>query len=333
MRNRNGMNTPDLDLDLVRCFLAVAESGSFTLAARRLNLSQSAVSLKIQRLEELLGRKVFARTNRSVVLTAEGDIALGYARRLLELGHEMVRHVAQPAVAGTLRLGVVQQFGHQFLPELLARFKRQHPRVFLTVEVGMTMELLTALEADRFDLVLGAAGSAPRPGGKPDAFTEDRVLMREPLVWVGGGQVTKGFETETLPLVLFTPPCSYRRTATESLEAAGRAWEVVYSSSSLASIQAAVQAGLGVSVLGRSCVLPGMKILGAKAKLPRLPESAIALYRRKSPHEALARSLGTFIADAIAVWQKQRLAALSDRRPPSGTLTRRPLRPATSTGK
>lgn len=299
------MNLPDLDLDLLRCFLAVAESGGFTSAARRLNLSQSAVSLKIQRLESLLGRLLFTRTSRSLKLTPEGEILLDYARRLLALNQEMIQRVSQPAVGGMLRLGVIQQFGQEFLPQLLSQFKKAHPGVRLCVEVGMSADLLLAMEEGRFDIVLAAAGFLPGPGSQGGAFAEERVIMREPLVWVQARNSTLNLRQDPLPLVLFTSPCAFRRAAGEALEKAGRAWESVYSSASLASIQAAVQADLGISVFARSSVQPGMKILGPRQGLPALPDSVIALYRRKSAAEPLTSTLAGFITQSVARWQEQ----------------------------
>lgn len=294
------VRTPDLDLDLVRCFLVVAESGGFTTAARRLNLSQSAVSLKVQRLETLLGRSLFARTSRTVQLTCEGEVMLSYARRLLALSQEMVRRVAHPAMEGTLRLGVVQQFGQQFLPDLLARFKRAHPRVSLCVEVGISADLLAAMEEDRFDLVLAAAGFTPGPAAAGiEGLREERVIFREPLIWTQAHDSALDPRTDPVPLILFAPPCGFRRAAFDALEAAGRPWQVVYASASLASIQAAVRADLGIALLGRSSVLPGMKVVPTKAGLPSLPDTAISLYLRKSAREPLAQSLGSFISTAV----------------------------------
>lgn len=288
------MITPDLDLDLVRCFLAVAENGGFTAASRRLNLTQSAVSLKIQRLESLLGHPVFLRTSRSVSLTTEGEILVAYGRRLLALNQEMVDRIRGTAETGRIRLGVMQQFGQQFLPVLLAEFKRSHPKVSLGVEVGMTSELLAGMEDDRYDLVLGAAGVAP--AGK---FDEEPVLLREKVVWAQCSGSAIDPRLNPLPLVLFPAPCGYRRAALAALEKSGRTWEVVYSSASLPSIQAAVQADLGVTVLGKSSVLPGMKVVGPKGTLPALPDTSIVIYRRKSPEASLAVSLGKFIAGAV----------------------------------
>ncbi|MGV3660648.1 MAG: LysR family transcriptional regulator [Prosthecobacter sp.] len=299
------MNAPDLDLDLVRCFLAVVESRSFTSASRQLNLSQSAVSLKIQRLEATLGQRVFVRQTRSIALTPEGELVLLYAHRLLDLGQEMLKQVAHSQVQGMLRLGVIQQLDQQFLPNLLRQFKRQHPNVGLTVEAGMTVDLLRALEEDRFDLVLGAAGHAPRSGQNKYAYVEHRVLLREPAVWVQSSSSDLDLTKEMLPLILFPAPCGLRKIVLERLEKRARPWQVVYSSASLASIQTAVQADLGISALARSAVLPGMKIISG-AGLPPLPDAAITLYSRKTPYDSLARSLTEFIAAALTRWHADR---------------------------
>lgn len=288
------MTIPALDLDLVQCFLAVTESGGFTAAGRRLHLTQSAVSLKIQRLEALVGHSVFARTSRSLALTAEGELLLTYGRRLLALNHEMLDRISRAGDTGILRLGIMPQFGQQFLPALLSEFKRSHPQVELSVEVGMTGELLAGMEADRYDLVVGAAGFSTS-----GSLHEDRVLLREKVAWVQSSAAPLKPGKEPLPLVLFPAPCGYRKTALDLLDRAGLPWRIVYSSSSLSSIQAAVQAGLGIGVLGKSSILPGMKAVAAKAGLPPMPDVAIAIYSRKSPSGALTGSFAAFLVAAI----------------------------------
>jgi DNA-binding transcriptional LysR family regulator len=291
------VKVPDIDLDLLRCFLAVADTGGFTAAAKRLNLSQSAVSLKIQRLENILGREVLARTSRSLTLTREGEIVLGYAHRLLGLSREMIELVAQPAVESFFRVGVSHQFGSRVLPALLAQFRRSHPQVSLTVEVGMTGDLLGGLEEDRFDVVVGAAGYTAK-GHRADAFTEERLLVREPSVWVQSKSSRIPANGDPLPLVLFPPPCGIRKVVLESLEKAGRAWQVVFLSTSLASVQSAVEADLGISALGRSSVTPNMKIITARQGWPALPDIAVSIYRSKSANGSLVRSLSVLLAKA-----------------------------------
>ncbi len=288
------MPDPDLDLDLVRCFLAVAESGGFTAAARRLNLTQSAVSLKVQRLESLLGHPVFVRTSRSVNLSAEGEIVEAYGRRLLATSREMVERVRGTAESGSLRLGVLHQFGQQRLPELLAEFRRAHPKVGLEVEVGMTAELLSLMDEGRYDMVIGAAAAA-----LPGKYEEEPLLAKEPVAWVRSAKSAIDLRANPLPLVFFPAPCGFRRAALEALEKQGRTWQVVYSSASLSSIQAAVLADLGIGVLGKSSMLPGMRVLGKSSALPGFPHLSIALYRRSSQATPLETSLALFLSAAV----------------------------------
>jgi DNA-binding transcriptional LysR family regulator len=288
------VSDPVLDLDLVRCFLAVAESGGFTAAARRLNLTQSAVSLKVQRLEALLGHPVFVRTSRSVSLSPEGEIVEAYGRRLLATSREMVERVRGTAESGCLRLGVLHQFGQQRLPELLAEFRRAHPKVALEVEVGTTAELLALMDEGRYDMVIGAAGVAV-----PGKYVEEPLLAKEPVTWVRAEKSTIDLHADPLPLVFFPAPCGFRRVALEALEKQGRAWQVVYSSASLSSVQAAVQADLGIGVLGKSSLLPGMQALGKASGLPLFPDLSIVLYRRSSEATPLEASLASFMAGAV----------------------------------
>jgi DNA-binding transcriptional LysR family regulator len=294
----------DIDLDLLRSFLAVGESGGFTAAAKRLNLSQSAVSLKIQRLEKLLGKKVIVRNSRSLTLSREGEIVKGYAHRLLALSQEMIQLVAEPAAEGIFRLGVMNQFGQHLLPALLSQFKRQYPHVCLTVEVGTTTDLLRELEEDRLDVVLGAAGYFPAKSAKVDAFNEQSVLLRERSVWVRAESSLIDVRRDPVPLVLFAGPCGFRRMALDLLEKAGRSSRIVFSSASLASIQSAVQADIGVSILGKSSVLSGMKVIKPSKALPALPDTAVAIYSCKSASPSMVRSLSALLSKAIADWQK-----------------------------
>src|SRR5260221_7301205 len=115
------MHCPDIDLDLIRCFLTVVESGGFTQASKRLHITQSGITLKIKRLEEQLNCRLFRRTAKPLELSHEGEIVLGYARRLLDLNQEMVQRVTKPKSTRALRLGVVDHFGPQLLPLWLAK--------------------------------------------------------------------------------------------------------------------------------------------------------------------------------------------------------------------
>ena len=249
------MRIPDLDLDLLRCFVTVAERGGFTAGGAALGLTQSAVSLKVKRLEEVLGRRVLERTSRAVALTRDGEALLGYARRMLALNDEAVRRLVAPAMAGRLRLGVADHFVPRSLAPLLARFARIYPDVRLEVEVGRSHELRAEQEAGRLDLVLGK---------RRDGETAGRPIFTEAVVWAAAPDFTPP-EGRPLPLALLPPGCMFRDRALAALGRATVAQEGVFGSASLLGVAAAAQAGLGATVLGRGGFLPGLR------EVPGLP--------------------------------------------------------------
>jgi len=254
------MRLPDLDLDLLRCLVAVAERGGFTAAGLALGLTQSAISLKVKRLEELVGKRLLERTSRSVALTREGEALLGYARRMLALNEEAVRRMIAPPVAGRLRLGVADHFVPQHLAPILARFARAYPELRLEVEVGRSHELRAAMAKGALDLVLGK---------RRDGETEGRPIWTETIVWVG----TRDWQAppdRPLPLAMLPKGCMFRDRALAALARAGLAHEIVYSSASLLGVAAAAQAGFALTVLGRSGLLAGL------VEIPGLPAPGTA---------------------------------------------------------
>jgi DNA-binding transcriptional LysR family regulator len=259
------MRIPDLDLDLLRCFVQVAERGGFTAAAPALGLTQSAISLKIRRLEELLGRRVLERTSRSVALTPQGETLLAYARRMLALNEEAVRRLVAPPVTGRLRLGVADHFVPRNLAPLLARFSRSHPGIRLEVEVGRSHELRRAMEAGSLDLVLGK---------RRDGESEGAILWSEPVIWVAApGWIAP--EGRPLPLAMLPAGCMFRDRALAALARAGLGFEITYTSASLLGVAAAVQAGLGITVIGASGLPEGLVPLPG---LPPLEPAEMAVF-------------------------------------------------------
>jgi DNA-binding transcriptional LysR family regulator len=259
------MRIPDLDLDLLRCFVQVAERGGFTAAAPALGLTQSAISLKIRRLEELLGRRMLERTSRSVALTPQGETLLAYARRMLALNEEAVRRLVAPPVTGRLRLGVADHFVPRNLAPLLARFSRSHPGIRLEVEVGRSHELRRAMEAGSLDLVLGK---------RRDGESEGAILWTEPVIWAAApGWIAP--EGRPLALAMLPAGCMFRDRALAALARAGLGFEITYTSASLLGVAAAVQAGLGITVIGASGLPEGLVPLPG---LPPLEPAEMAVF-------------------------------------------------------
>ncbi|PZR33668.1 LysR substrate-binding domain-containing protein [Caulobacter segnis] len=271
-------NTTNLDLDLVRAFVMVSESRSFTQAGERLGRSQSAVSLQVRRLEDLIGEPLFRRDARRVSLTDKGEVFLAQARRLLRVNDDIVAALAADEVEGEVRLGAPEDFATAHLPAVLGAFARSHPRIALSVTCDLTLRLLDRISAGELDLALVKREPL---GGELGVR-----VWREPLVWVGrdGEDLTS---SRVVSLIAAPSPCVYRRRATTALDEAGKAWRIAYTSPSVAGQLAALRAGLGVSVLPRAMVPDDLAILGGEA--PALADGEIALIRHREAGPAADR--------------------------------------------
>lgn len=251
----------DLDIDMLRCFMEVAETGSFTKAGNNIGLTQSGVSVKIRRLEERLELQIFNRTSKSLSLTHDGEILFDHAKRILSAHDEAVSRLTKPKASGKLRVGVIDYFLPELLPNILRKFKRQYPNIHLEVWIDVGMNLIPLFEKGELDIVVA---------GKESYQGNCRSLMQEPLFWVVGKD-TDASQHETLPLVLFPSPCSFRKIATESLQNDNREWEIPFTGTSIASIQTAVLAGMGISILPQGALKEGIKKAPSHLGLPELP--------------------------------------------------------------
>ncbi len=276
-----------IEADLLQTFVAIADSGSFTDAARRVHRTQSAVSMQIKRLEELLGRPVFAREGRSVSLTRDGEMLLGHARRILKAHQEALAAFVQSDLQGTVRLGTVDEYAVPFLPAILARFAESHPLVHVEVVCDTTTNLLGLLAEDAVDLALITHGYGDDGG---------IVLLREPVVWVTLATQC-AHRQDPVPLALFHPGCKFRQWAIDALAKQGRAYRLAYTSVSLSGIEAALRAGLAVSALPRSNVGVGFRILDSQDGFPALPSYQIALRRSANARSPIHDCLEQHILD------------------------------------
>ena len=274
--------TSDLDLALLRTFVAVLDRGSVTAAARHVGRTQSAVSQQLQRLEASVGRSLLVREGRRSSLTPEGELLLRYARDMLRLSDEARRRLQGGVVSGRVRFGVPDLYAAYLLPEALASFARAYPRVEIDLHCAMSTRLLASLEAGEIDLALVT--------GRGGALDDGREVRREPLVWVAG-EGARPEEQDVLPLAMLPPRAHYRDLALAALDRVGRSWRIVCVSESIAGLQAAVFAGLAVSVVARCAVSPGMRVIPSNAKrLPALPDVFLKLHYSAAPdHSALQR--------------------------------------------
>jgi DNA-binding transcriptional LysR family regulator len=224
------------------------------------------------------------------VLTPAGEILLTYARQLLQMADEARARLLELDVEGTIRLGTPEDFATAHLPDVLARFARAHPRVALDVNCNFSFNLLEGFSKGEYDLVLVKREPLGPAGGV--------AVWRDVLVWVSGPQLILD-KAHPLPLVLAPAPDVYRKRALASLQAVRREWRIVYTSLSSEGLQAAVRAGLGVTVLSKSMVPDGLKLLGDEHGLPQLPDAEIALYRAPGTLSRAAELLAEHIVHSL----------------------------------
>lgn len=271
----------NLDIDLLRAFCVIAQEGTVSAAAEKLLRNQSTVSLQLKRLEDAIGQQLFVRSSRQMRLSSSGEMLLDYAQQILALNDEVVARSKEPELVGTVRLGVPEDFATTYMPVVLGEFAKAHPLVALEVTCELTLNLLEGYRTGRFDLVLVKRELSAKKSGVR--------VWHEPLVWVAG----PGYSIPSqgaLPLVVSPEPCVYRKRATQALTRSGLPWRIAYTCGSLAGAQAAVKAGLGMTVLPRDMVPEGLHVLHAKS-LPKLKETEIALMMRQpvSPPAAKLR--------------------------------------------
>lgn len=279
--------TPLLDTDVLRTFVAIAECGSFTRAARQVFRTPSALSMQIKRLEETLGQALFVREARQVRLTPEGEVLLGYGRRLLSLNEEAVTQFLAPKVAGRLGFGTTDDVGSRILPGVLAQFARSHPAVQVDVVVGSSREMLARLDAGELDLVLVTAGN-------PGQEARGEIVHSEPLVWVGreGGVAA---QRSPLPVALAHQGCAWRGMALEALNRGGISFRIAYSCEHCAGQEAAMLADLAVSPFPQSLVRPPLRRIDPD-QLPALGEYQLTLVKRTGLNQAGETLVGHVMA-------------------------------------
>src|SRR5215831_7059529 len=253
-----------LDLDLLRSFVSVVDTGGFTRAGERVHRTQSTVSQQIKRLEESFGRPLLRRNGKRIAPTEEGERLLSYARRILALAEEARDVVARPTPDGIVRLGVPEDFAAYRLAHMLSKFARSRPNLRLDVRCDLSIRLRRDLARGEFDVALV----------KRDAGDESEhgavATWPERLCWVTSKRFPVDTNADPLPLAVFEQGCLYRKRAIHAIEAAGRTWRIAYTSPNLAGIQAAVSVGLGVSILPHVAILADHRVLGPKDGFARL---------------------------------------------------------------
>jgi DNA-binding transcriptional LysR family regulator len=275
-----------IDTVTLQCFLAVADTASFTKAAERVCRTQSAISQQIAKLENLIEKPLINR-GRELSLTTDGEIVLGYARRIFELHRELLDRFKEPDLQGEVKFGLPEDFATVVLSDILVDFSRLHPRVILNVECDLTFNLIEQFQQGKFDIILVKMSH-------PASLENGINVWSKPVEWIGNPSLLPIFnKNSVIPLVLSPQPCVYRENAIESLEKAGLKWRLAYSSPSYAGKMAAVKAGMGLTVMQRT-MIPDYLDRIENLCLPILNDIHISLLKKDS-HNKVIESLEYFL--------------------------------------
>ncbi|MCE1353154.1 transcriptional regulator LrhA [Enterobacter roggenkampii] len=294
--NRPIMN---LDLDLLRTFVAVADLNTFAAAAAAVCRTQSAVSQQMQRLEQLVGKELFARHGRNKLLTEHGIQLLGYARKILRFNDEACMSLMFSNLKGVLTLGASDESADTILPFLLNRISSVYPKLALDVSVKRNAFMVEMLNENKVDLVV----TTHRPG-QFDCLT----LRTSPTHWYCAAEyvLQKG---EPVPLVLLDDPSPFRDMVLTALNEANIPWRLAYVASTLPAVRAAVKAGLGVTARPVEMMSPDLRVLGKSDGLPALPDTEYLLCHNSSSHNELAKVVFEAMENYHNPWQFERVTS------------------------
>lgn len=283
----------NLDLDLLRTFVAVADLNTFAAAAAAVCRTQSAVSQQMQRLEQLVGKELFARHGRNKLLTEHGIQLLGYARKILRFNDEACMSLMYSNLQGVLTLGASDESADTILPFLLNRISSVYPKLALDVSVKRNAFMIEMLNENKVDLVV----TTHRPG-QFNCLT----LRTSPTHWYCAAEyvLQKG---EPIPLVLLDDPSPFRDMVLAALNEANIPWRLAYVASTLPAVRAAVKAGLGVTARPVEMMSPDLRVLGKSDGLPALPDTEYLLCHNTSSNNELAKVVFEAMENYHNPWQ------------------------------
>ena len=270
---------------LLRTFVAVAETGSFTQAGHVLALSQPTVSQHVRKLETAAGRILVARDTRTVALTDNGEAMLGFARSILAAQDEAMSYFTGSAMRGRLRFGSADDLALTELPQILREFRRVHPQIDLSLTVGQSAALVKRLQAGQFDLVY-----VKQEPGLPTGH----LVRRDRHIWVSHEDTRVDLDAP-VPLIAYPAPSHSRAAAIQTLESVGRNWRITCNVRDVNGALAAVRAGIGIAVLPQAMVPADLVPASPTLGLPQLGEIDFTLLTNPrsagGPVEALVAAI------------------------------------------
>lgn len=281
----------NLSVDFLRSFVTIAQTGSYTLCAERLNRTQPAISLQVKKLEEFVGKKLIIRENKRLMLTLAGSQLFDFGMKILLLNDQAMLEFGRPHVSGNIKLGIPSEFSTTLMPKIIRRFTQTYPEISLEVHCALSKDLLCEPLKNQFDLILSLQ-EIPDP-------SQNGYIITDQLVWVGSQRFINNIP-DKLPIIAAPSPCLYRKRAMEELSKHNKKWQIIYTIADLNGIQTAINEDLGITVLAKSTVPPGLFILPTSHALPDLGQIGVCLINpqkvRSEAIELLAKTIVTQLA-------------------------------------
>lgn len=278
-----------LDSDLLRSFKAVAETGSVTHAAEKIGRTQSALSMQIRRLEDVLGQPLFDRRPRGVDLTSRGEQLLPYARRVIRTLDEAAVALREKPIGGPVRIGIPDEYATSLLPRVLADFSDRHPDIEISILLDYSAHQMTALAEDRVDLAVLFESAEPTSG---------EVLCIDPTVWTCS-VAHRLHLRRPVPIAGYLRSCWCQDIAIGSLKRHGIPYRLAFECDTSSGLRDAVRAGLAVAPLARSTIPPGCRELAIDDGFPLIDSSRVVLYRNPRGSTAAAEAFAIMLREAF----------------------------------
>ena len=280
-----------MDLQLLETFLDLAETRNFTMTAKRLKKSQAAISLQINRLEEMLGKFLFDRDNRNVNLSQDGEILVGYAKQILNMHQELLYRFSSLPIEGSVSIGTTDEIANLYLAEILSLFSKQYPKIVLNVSCDLKDNLVQQFQREQVDMILVHQ--------EPKASPSDAIVVQEEaFIWVKSKDLALD-PSKPLPIILNPEPCSIRQKTLDAMAKAQVKSRIVYTSTSYAGKIAAVKAGLGIALIPASQNKKEYEVMDLPF-LPKFSNQQLVIMKSKKitlAQEALADHIFTQIKD------------------------------------
>ncbi|MDA7825814.1 LysR family transcriptional regulator [Porticoccaceae bacterium] len=282
----------NLPMNLLRAFVTIVEFNSFTKAGDLLGRSQPAISLQMNRLEDMLGETLLMRDGKNLSLTIAGETIFEYAKQILSLNDLAVSECTKSTVMGKVRLGIPSEFATILLPKIVGRFAKAYPNITLEVNCELSKTLLSRSGKAAHDVILALQNNPSEES--------DNLVKTDNLVWVSGPEYNPN-KPPPVPLIVAPEGCIYRQRAVRTLNKIKQPWQIVYNIPDLTGIQYAIQEGLGVTVLAKSTVPENLKIIANSQRYPDLGSVGISLLnvRNNTKNQAIVL-LAEFLRTSLA---------------------------------